>query len=357
MYYFEKYSANSLAGTGNQSWFISDGDIHIGRIFYKVFSGGSYNYSFLFSNVTDSTFNMITYPNIVIDDWEIVKLRAAVTDDCYNVNKIEEFTDVTFSGKENLNLPNGFFCSDPILINAQKDSYICVELTFKGKKIVYHPESQIMSYVYDNDKWIKSVEIPVVHCVGCDRQVEGKIGFLGDSITQGIGAEFNSYKNWCAVFAEKAGEKYSFWNLGIGYGQAGDAASDGVWLAKAKANDIVFVCYGVNDIIVEKANAEVIKNRLDTIVDKLLERDIKVIIQSVPPFNYSDEFRPVWEEVNEYIKNNISKRVWGYFDNVAILCNGKAHMSRYGEHPNNEGCEKWAEALYEYWRAITDSQI
>lgn len=355
MNYFEKYSANSLAGTGNQSWFDSDGEAHIGRIFYKVFSGGNYNYSFLFSNITDSTFNNITYPDTVIDDMKILKARVTVTDDCYNAGEIEGFTDVTFSGKENLNLPNGFFCSDPVLINAQKDSYICVELTFKGEKIPYHPESQIISYVYANGEWVRSAAMPVVHCVGCDRPVERRIGFLGDSITQGIGAEFNSYRNWCAVFAEKVGEKYSFWNLGIGYGQAKDAASDGAWLAKAKENDIVFLCYGVNDIIGDKASAQVIINRLDTIVDRLLERDIKVIIQSVPPFGYSDEYIPVWKEVNEYIKNNIARRVWGYFDNVPILSKDEPHMPRYGGHPNNEGCEKWAEALYEYWCTITDS--
>lgn len=353
MKYFEKYTSNSLAGTGNQSCFISDGENHIGRIFYKVFSGGKYNYSFLFSNIIDSRFTEITSANCVMDNWEIVKARVAVADDCSNPRKIEGFADLTFGNADECELPNGFFCSKPVLLNAEKGKYICVELTFRGDKVPDHPESQVMSYVYENNRWIRSVEMPVVHCVGCDRTVKRRIAFLGDSITQGIGPEFNSYEHWCAQLAEKIGEEYSFWNLGIGCGRAQDAASDGAWLAKAKENDIVFVCYGVNDIIGDRASADDVKKRLDTICDKLTDKGVKVIIQSIPPFNYRDEFRPIWEDVNEYIKNNISRRVSGYFDNVPILCGDEPYMSKYEKHPNAEGCRKWADELYRYWCKIS----
>ena len=98
-----------------------------------------------------------------------------MSDDCYNPDKIERFMDVTFSNKESVNLPHGFFCSDSILLNVRKDSYICVELIFKGERIQYHPESQIISYVYDDGKCTRSAQMPVVHCVGCDRQVEKRI--------------------------------------------------------------------------------------------------------------------------------------------------------------------------------------
>lgn len=357
MKYFEKYTSNSLAGTGNQSCFISDMENHIGRIFYKVFSGGEYNYSFLFSNIVDSRFTEITSTNCIINCWKITGVRAAVTDNCNNVKGVSGFVDVTFGKTNDMKLPNGFFCSDPVLLTAKKDDYICIEIKFKGKKVPYHPESQIISYVYENKEWIRSVEMPVVHCVGCDRTVRRRIAFLGDSITQGIGPEFNSYEHWCAQLAEKIGEEYSFWNLGIGCGQAQDAASDGAWLAKAKKNDIVFVCYGVNDIIGDRASADDVKKRLDTICDKLTDKGLKVIIQSIPPFNYRDEFRTIWEDVNEYIKNNMAKRVSGYFDNVPVLCGDMPHMAKYEKHPNAEGCKRWAEALYEYWCRISSNLL
>ena len=57
MKWFETYSSNTLAGSGNQYYFTTGDDkIHRGRIYYKIFAGGTYNYSLLFSNIIDSTY-------------------------------------------------------------------------------------------------------------------------------------------------------------------------------------------------------------------------------------------------------------------------------------------------------------
>ena len=115
----------------------------------------------------------------------------------------------------------------------------------------------------------------------------------------------------------------------------------------AKQNDIVFVCYGVNDII-HGYSADAIKKNLQTIVDKLHERGIRVIMQTVPPFDYSEEYRIEWQEVNNFIKHEI-KNVEVVFDCVKCLAknNHEPHMAKYGGHPNSEGCKVWGEALFE----------
>lgn len=147
------------------------------------------------------------------------------------------------------------------------------------------------------------------------------------------------------------GNEYAYWNLGLGYGRADDAASDGAWLYKAKQNDIVFVCYGVNDIIQGYGANEITKN-LQIIVDKLHNLGIQVIIQTVPPFNYSKERCGVWEKVNNFIKSEL-KNADFVFDCVKFLAknDSQRHMAKYGGHPNSEGCKVWGEALFE---AITE---
>lgn len=91
----------------------------------------------------------------------------------------------------------------------------------------------------EEDAFLPSINLPVPSMVGCVRAVEKRIGFFWDSITQGIGSEKNSYGHWNAVLAEKLGEKNAYWNLGIGFARASDAATNGVWLQKAKQNDFV----------------------------------------------------------------------------------------------------------------------
>jgi lysophospholipase L1-like esterase len=143
------------------------------------------------------------------------------------------------------------------------------------------------------------------------------------------------------------GNEYAYWNLGLGYGRADDAASDGEWLYKAKQNELVFVCYGVSDII-QGYSADTIKKNLQTIVDKLHEFGIRVIIQTIPPFNYSEEQRGKWQEINNFIKCEL-KNVELVFDCVKYLAknDSEPHMAKYGGHPNSDGCKVWGEALFE----------
>ena len=58
MTYFDKYVSNTCAGSGNQMFFnMNEDEVRTGRMFYKIFAGGEYNYSILFSNIIDTTFS------------------------------------------------------------------------------------------------------------------------------------------------------------------------------------------------------------------------------------------------------------------------------------------------------------
>lgn len=348
--FFDEFVSNTLVGSSNQHFFISDGKTQKGRVFYKVFEKGQYNYSFLFTNTIDSTYGdgSISHKNLVCESWKIEKLRIACCDEIDNDIPENDFKIVTFSGEKTKVVNEAeIFSTDPILISPKE--YICLEITFRENMIPYHEEIIVSTFTENDGNWVLNQKMPVPAMIGCDRKAEKRIGFLGDSITQGCGTPLDSYSHWNAVLAEKLGNKYAYWNLGIGYGRASDAATDGAWLNKAKNNDIVFVCFGVNDILHGGNGAEQICADINTIVEKLKEAGVAVILQTVPPFDYKKEDIEKWQRINRYIKTELIKKVDFVFDNNPILRKNEkeAHIALYGGHPNSEGCKKWAEALYD----------
>ena len=91
---------------------------------------------------------------------------------------------------------------------------------------------------------------------------------------------------------------------------------------------------------------EQLKADLKTITEKLQEAGVKVILQTVPPFDYDCRYEQTWRNVNDYIKNELVKIADVVFDNNPILCDGEGSpKAKYGGHPNNEGHRLWAEAL------------
>lgn len=356
MEFFSKYTSNTLAGGGNQSFFTEEDPQKeiIGRIYYKVFAGGKYNYSFLFSNVTDSTFadGSHSRKNRILGEWKILSLKAGICSECGENNPVSPtlMYDVTFGGNpEKKVMPGEFFASDEVELDIKKGEYICLEIKFSGKEIPCHEESIIPSFRYENGVWAVSKHVPFPAMAGCDRKAELKIAFWGDSITQGIGTANNSYAHWNAILAEKLGERYAFWNLGLGYARADDAASLGAWYYKAKHSDVVFVCFGVNDALRE-FSADEIKKNLAIIVAELKAQGIKVILQTLPPFDYSGESLEKWNDVNTYIKDELSEYADLTFDNVPVLAAdmNNPQYAKFGGHPNAEGCRVWAEALYDF---------
>ena len=350
------YVSNTLAGTSVQTYFKSDETIKTGRIYYKIFKGGSFNYSIMFSNTTDSTFGAHSDCNLKCGEWKIHSLKAGTVSDCSmeNATEPQTFTDIYINGKrEKTVLPGEVFYTDEFSFIAKKDGYLCLEIEFSGEIMPCHWEIWIPSFIKNGDLWETSFEVPIPSMIGIKRDVKHNIAYLGDSITQGIGADKNSYLNWSARLSELMGEENSYWNIGIGCARANDAATNGVWLKKALMCDTVFICLGVNDILNNMSANEIINN-IEKTVRILKGQGKKVIIQSVPPFDYKDEKKEIWLKINSYIKNNISKETDGYFDCAKVLSKSDDEPEKtvYGGHPNNEGGKAWADALYDYVKKI-----
>ncbi len=351
--YFQKMVSNTLAGSSSQTMFKPENanQEYIGRVFYKIFAGGEYNYSFLFSGSTDSSFPLanVTPADYYITDWEITFARVGKCKSC-TMESFEEITDfkpLTFDGQKCFKvITPTLFCSDEIKLNFEKDDYLCLEIGYKGKEIPHHYENTIPAFVKTNEGWTACHQAVFACMIGCDRKVEKRIAYLGDSITQGLGAGYNEYKHWNAVLSEKLGDKYAYWNLGIGYGRANDCAKDKLWLFKARQSDIVVVCYGVNDIF-RVNDVATTKNDYLKIANELKASGCTVIFQTIPPFDFSYATLDMYKELNSYIKTQIASIVDGIFDISPILTQDlEEGQAKFGGHPNQEGCKLWAENLY-----------
>ena len=383
MNYFNTYVSNTTAGSGSQTVFFSDDRPHTGRVFYRVTTGGKFNYSFLFTNIIDSTFSdgSVTRKNYVVDSWNILSARVAtcreldfekvcapskakgeepsVTMGCFPSENqdhivVSEFKEISFNGSAEKEVtPAEFFATDPVELELNEGEYVCLEITYLGKVIPHHAESIVPVFVRNGSRWEYSRLMPFPSMVGINRKVDKKICYIGDSITQGCGTAINSYTHWNAVLTEMLPKENAYWNHAYGYARASDAASNGAWLFKAKKNDYAVVCYGVNDLFHEYVaeKSTVVNNicsSLNEIVDKLQAANTKVLIQTVPPFDYPDEIAGMWREINAYIRNELSQKADAFFDNVPVLSeNGDPDCAtaRYGGHPDARGCAAWAEAL------------
>ena len=355
MEYFEKYVSNTIGAGGNQLYFAAE-QPRTCRVFYKITVGGTYDYALLFSNIMDSTYadGSVSHKNLICEPWTI---HSASVARCAGLNwrgeavceavSLNEVKHLTFGGKvEKRVAPGEFFTSDAVEMTFEAGEYLCLEMTVSGKKLPYHEESILPIFVKDGDMWLYDKHMPLPGMVGCARKVDKKVGFFGDSITQGIGTEPNAYAHWNAVAASALGEKYAFWNLGIGYGRANDAASDGAWMYKVKHNDWVVVCFGVNDIF-QIQDEEQIKKDLMTIVKTLKGYGAKVLVQTVPPFDYEGEKIGIWQRVNDFIFDVIAKEADAVFDAASVLAlsENEPHKAKYGGHPDAVGCKAWGEAL------------
>ena len=361
MRFFDKYTSKSIGAGANQHYFeMKRGEVCTSRAYFKIAHGGEYEYSLLFSGILDGNFRRISYANEPCGGWvihsgRIGRCKVIPATDRLDLLVMDEdivtewLCEMTFDGgKAEKSVEAELFCTDPMRLSFESGEFIAVELTFSGERIPCHPESLLPIYKKVGDGWEYSVKMPVPTMIGCDRQVSERVAFLGDSITQGCGSGFNAYRHWNAILAEMIGGDRAFWNIGIGYGTATAAASDGVWLGKAKENDTVFLCFGVNDINSGHTADEVIGD-ISRIIDLLCEAGCRIILQTVPPFNYPEGKKEVWLAVNKAIKSELTEKVAAVFDCVPLLSESeeRPEVTKYGGHPDGVGCLVWANALYD----------
>ena len=365
MKWFDTFVSGTLGGTGNQLFFRPEdpGRVRRGRIYYKVFRGGRARWSLLFSNIIDSTYKpeYSSCANMICDPWEIRSARIGIcrSTACDTAGEVEKFLPLEFDGSPvRRAAPGEFFTSDPVELAPATGDCLCFEVEFRGGMIPYHLESVVPTFVLEGGKWVPDKRVPAPGMVGCDRPVLSRIGYFGDSITQGIGTPPHAYTHWCALVAAALGEKYSHWNLGIGYGRAQDAATGGAWFYKARHVDAAVVTFGSNDVGRGRTLDEM-KRDFAHLLDLLHESGVRVFLQTLPPFDWQGEYLERWNALNAYISAELAPRAEGFLDVAPLLCAGapSAGRCRYGKHPDEAGCRVWAEALIPRMREFLEREV
>lgn len=346
--YYRTYSSDCTAGSSNQAFArFGEPAEHTGRISYRLSHGGE-RYSLLFSNRLDSTYSdgTASVANDIGGIWDILGMRVGLSG-AWDAEP-ELWHTVTFDGEKTKRVSGAEpFFTDPIPLHAKGGEYLCYEITLFGDCFPCHDEIILNARKKTADGgWVPDKRIPAPLMIGSDRPVKKRIGFLGDSITQGIGTEYESYTHWVAKTAEGLADNVSVWDLGIGCARAYDAASDQGWLARAKQCDTVTVCFGVNDLF-HARTVQQITDDLRTILIALKKAGCRTVLFTVPPFDMTGDLAKKWYAANEIIRGELAETADAVFDFAKVL-GQKApneHMSVYGGHPNAEGCAVVAEAL------------
>lgn len=286
--FYARFSSDCIIGSANQELVRLDQPQTItGRCRYRLAHGGA-QFSLLFSNIIDSTYadGSVSRAGDVGGTWTIHQMRIGLRDDDRAAEPAQWFP-VTFDGAAEKTVTGAVtFATDPVALHARAGQTLCCELTFTGDCYPHHPEALLPVEVQTDDGFVPDKRIPLPLMIGCDRPVRRRIGFIGDSITQGIGTETGSYAHWAARIAARFPADCSAWDMGSGYARAADAAQDGAWLARAKTCDLVHVCFGVNDLYHDKRTADGVLADLQTIVRALKHAGCTVILLTVPPFDW-----------------------------------------------------------------------
>jgi hypothetical protein len=339
---FKNYVSNTFVGTSNNYILKWDKEKTItGRMYFKVCEHGEFDYKFLFSNTVDSTFadGSVSVANMLGGKWTILSAFAGDGGE-----KISEFDQAILSPvlfSQNIEkdvLPGELFWSDEIKLSISKGHYLVFQWTIVGNNMPYTPDKIVPSFIKENDNFIECVDFPQPHLVACNRKVNKRISFFGDSITQGLATRNDYYEFWVAEIGKKLGNEFSVWNLGLGYGRAQDAASDGVWLSKAKEMDLVSVCFGVNDILKGRTKEQICDDLLHIVLE-LKNSGCGVGIFTIPPFDWEGENEKTWRFVNQYILDELSEYTDYLFDTVKVLGElpPNDNKAKYGGHPDGNG--------------------
>lgn len=360
---FELYQSNSITpSSANYALKSTDGKPvrQTFRGVYKIQEFGTLEYKFYFSNNVDSTFSngSHSYRNMPTESYKIISASVGTYKTSQGQGTVKDFKTLTFDGKTERDVAAGeTFWSDAITLTVPNGYYLIFEWTVEYTVIAATNSENASCFLYDysSGKITLTQSAPMPALIGAKRDNALRVGFIGDSITMGIGTGAGTHRFWAAKITEKAGTDISFWNLGVGFARANDAVNSPSWLEKAKNNDVIVICFGVNDIeggaynISRQRTAQQVADDINTIAATCKEAGCEVIIFSTPPFTYSSSAKvKIWQELTLKLKELAEDKGYDFFDFASYL--GKADdpsTPAYGGHPNAQGCEIVANAFME----------
>ena len=352
--YFDEFVSNSADASGNQTLFASDGAPRTCRAAFRLTTGGRFAYSFLFSNTVDTTFadGSATRAGDLPAPWDILALSVFVCAGADTVvSDAPRKIPVTFGGAAQKAVqPGEIFASDPIPLRAAAGEYLVLEMTFAGRSLPVLEEALLPIFAGTDAGFVPDKHMPLPAMIGCRRPVRTRVAFLGDSITEGIGAPAGSDAFWVSRIARALGGDFSVWNLGVGYARAGDAAADGAWLAKAKSADLVSVCLGVNDLMQGRRAGDITRD-LAAVAGALRRAGCRLGLFTVPPFGYTGERCEAWRQVNAFLRETLARDAEYVFDTGVLADAPGSPAPRFGGHPNAEGSALLAGEFLAFARA------
>lgn len=358
---FTTYVSNTVVSTGN-NFYIEKAENITYRAYLPVEEYGELEYKFFFTNTVDSTYTKGKIAFVGKSGGSYTISNATVADGGTGVeDKITNRTPVTFGGKETKEVAaDESYWSDPVTMNIPEGHYMVWEWTVSGEGIPCNKMSSLTSTASsaDGETFEFCDEIPLPQIIGAKRDVKHTVAAIGDSITQGCQTEQMKYEFWASKISTQLGSDVAFFNCGLGWARASDAASNENWLSRVSQYDTVIVAFGTNDIVSgkyggKKSSAEEIDEYLDAIVSYLTEKGCDVILFNAPPQDFKKTNEGVRTALNEKIPAIAEKYGAKFFDFSALLSTedepGKAV---YGGHPNGEGGTVVADAFVKQFGSL-----
>ena len=371
------WSGTALAVPANQLMVSGGAFVNTYRTYVRPRDSGSWQWRFWVGNATDSTYGPGPLdPDQPGGTWRIETATVADGGPTATGGILPGTAlPVTFSGSASRQVePGERFWSDPVTLDLPAGHLLAftwaVSAAAAGPVLTYASASFAPSWAAPGanlasqesatgfSEGIDRLVAP--HLFAYDRPVTERLCFVGDSITQGVGSTRDAYGFWVAKIADGLGPDVGIWNLGSGYARAADAAADGIWLYKAKQCTEVAVVLGVNDISNEKPTAAQLLDYLTTIVTLLKQHApaTKVILFTVPTFNFTGTAYTTWKQVNDAIRGGPPAGVDRVFDIAAVLSQPapndglvKPEYSTNGDaHPNDLGSTDIAAAFLAWYR-------
>ena len=185
-----------------------------------------------------------------------------------------------------------------------------------------------------------------------------RIACLGDSITEGIGTSDPTTQSWPAQLANFLGSDYTVFNAGVGGRTLLKNGDLPIWNeqkfeeAKDFDPDMVFICLGTNDSKPFNWNAhkqEFEQNYIDLINQFRQDGKNPEIYVCTPPPVFRDNFGITREVVrNEIIPiiKSVQKSQNTFLLDFDTTLQSFGSFFPDGIHPNDEGAERMARAVY-----------
>ena len=364
------FVSNTVAGTGNNFvLFLKKSEKHTYLSFLKTIYSGSFRWKFWYSNTVDSTFDngSEAYADRSGGNFTVESAFIGLADKA-DSDRIRSKTLITYNGKKTKRVvPDEKFWSDEIEFSVSQGEYLVFGWTVVAEDditvIPLSPDSQIPCFVSDDGNvFYETLNALKPNLFAVKKDDVKQLGFLGDSITQGCGTRIDKYEFWAARIGYALKERYSSWNLGLGFARAKDAAKKGAWFYKACQCDEIVICLGINEILgnPEDDDFDILKS-LDTIIGGLKENNsnVKITLFTLPPPNDPESRIEIWRKVNLGIRNSLANKADSVFDMARVLgnFNGIDYLSVCKDlHPDGIGGKITAEAFLSQYFGETEKK-